>query len=418
MDIIREQKPKRNKRIIQVTAVVAALILVTVGLRSLKPAAPSVERATVWMDTVQQGTMIRQVRGPGTLVPENMRMITAVTAGRIEQRYMLAGAEIGAETVFLRLSNPDVEVQLLQAQQQLSQAQATLITLRSNLQTQRLTQQGLVAQTRTQQLDAQRLFDQNQRLYDRNPDLVAQAELDRSRELAEELGTRLEIEQNRLSVLDSSLDEQISAQQTQVERLRAIVQFNTERLASLEVSAGVDGVLAELPVQEGEWVQAGGTLARVVQPGRLKAEVRIPQTQAQDIAVGQLAHIDTRNDTIDGRVARIDPSVQSGTVTIDVLLPEELPRSARPDLSIDGTVVIERLDNVIYVGRPAFGQANSRVGIFKLVEDGNYAERVNVQLGRSSVNEIEVVDGLQPGDVVILSDMSQWDGYDRVRLRG
>ena len=418
MDIIREQKPKRNKRIIQVTAVVAALILVTVGLRSLKPAAPSVERATVWMDTVQQGTMIRQVRGPGTLVPENMRMITAVTAGRIEQRYMLAGAEIEAETVFLRLSNPDVEVQLLQAQQQLSQAQATLITLRSNLQTQRLTQQGLVAQTRTQQLDAQRMYDQNQRLYERNPDLVAQAELDRSRELAEELGTRLEIEQNRLSVLDSSLDEQISAQQTQVERLRAIVQFNTERLASLEVSAGVDGVLAELPVQEGEWVQAGGTLARVVQPGRLKAEVRIPQTQAQDIAVGQLAHIDTRNDTIDGRVARIDPSVQSGTVTIDVLLPEELPRSARPDLSIDGTVVIERLDNVIYVGRPAFGQANSRVGIFKLVEDGNYAERVNVQLGRSSVNEIEVVDGLQPGDVVILSDMSQWDGYDRVRLRG
>ncbi|MGW8264934.1 MAG: efflux RND transporter periplasmic adaptor subunit [Longimicrobiales bacterium] len=418
MDIIREQKPKKNKRIIQVSAAAVALILVTVGLRSLKPAAPSVERATVWMDTVQQGTMVRQVRGPGTLVPENMRMITAVTAGRIEQRYLLAGAQIEAETVILRLSNPDVEVQLLQSQQQLSQAEATLITLRSSLQTQRLTQQGLVAQTRTQYLDAKRIYDQNQRLYDRNPELVAQAELDRSRELADELETRLTLEQERLDVLENSVDEQITAQQTQVERLRAIVQFNTERLASLEVTAGVDGVLAELPVQEGEWVQAGGTLARVVQPGRLKAEIRIPQTQAQDITVGQIAFIDTRNDTIEGHVARIDPAVQSGTVTIDVILPEELPRSARPDLSVDGTVVIERLDNVIYVGRPAFGQGNSRVGIFKLVEDGNYAERVNVQLGRSSVNEIEVTEGLQPGDVVILSDMSQWDGYDRVRLRG
>ena len=418
MDIIREQKPKKNKRIIQISAVVVALVLITLGLRSLKPAAPSVDRATVWMDTVQQGTMVRQVRGPGTLVPENMRYITAVTAGRIEQRYLLAGAEIDSSTVILRLSNPDVEVQLLQSQQQLSQAEAGLITLRSNLETQRLTQQGLVAQIRTQYLDAQRVYDQNQRLYERNPDLVAQAELERSKEQADELRTRLQLEEEQLSVLEGAVQEQIDAQQTQIRRLQAIVQFNTERLASLEVIAGVDGVLAELPVQEGEWVQAGGTLARVVQPGRLKAEIRIPQTQAQDITVGQLANIDTRNDTIEGRVARIDPAVQSGTVTIDVALPENLPRSARTDLSVDGTVIIERLDDVIYVGRPAFGQANARVGIFKLVDDGNYAERVNVQLGRSSVNEIEVTDGLQPGDIVILSDMSQWDGYERVRLRG
>lgn len=418
MDIIREQKPKKNKRIIQVSAVIVALILVTIGLRSLEPAAPSVDRATVWMDTVQQGTMVRQVRGPGTLVPENNRLITAVTAGRIEQRYMLAGAEIDSFTVILRLSNPDVEIQLLLSQQQLSQAEAGLITLRSTLQTQRLTQQGLVAQTRTLFLEAQRVFDQNRRLYERNPDLVAQAELDRSREQAEELEVRLQIEKDRLRVIEGSTQEQIDAQETQVHRLRAIVQFNAERLASLEVRAGVSGVLTELPVQDGEWVQAGGTLARVVQPGRLKAEIRIPQTQAQDIVVGQVAYIDTRNDTIEGRVTRIDPAVQSGTVTIDVTLPENLPRSARTDLSVDGTVVIERLDDVIYVGRPAFGQANSRVGIFKLVDDGKYAERVNVQLGRSSVNEIEVVDGLQPGDVVILSDMSQWDGFDRVRLKG
>ncbi len=417
MDIIREQKPKKNKRIIQASVVILALVLVTVGLRSLKPAAPSVDRATVWTDTVQRGTMVRQVRGPGTLVPENNRLITAVTAGRIEQRYMLAGAEIDSSTVILRLSNPDVEVQLLQSQQQLSQAQAQLITLRSSLATQRLTQEGLVAQTRTQYLDAKRIYDQNQRLYDRNPDLVAQAELERSKELAEELETRLGLEQERLEVLESSVAEQIQAQESQVERLKAIVQFNTERLSSLEVIAGVSGVLAELPVQEGEWVQAGGTLARVVQPGRLKAEIRVPQTQAQDIVVGQTAYVDTRNDTIVGRVARIDPAVQAGTVTIDVALPEDLPRSARTDLSVDGTVEIERLEDVVYVGRPAYGQANSRVGMFKLVEDGNYAIRVNVQLGRSSVNEIEVIDGLQPGDVVILSDMSNWDGYDRVRLR-
>jgi len=418
VDIIREQKPKKNKRIMQAAAVIITLTLVTVGLKSLKPAAPSVDRATVWMDTVQQGTMVRQVRGPGTLVPENNRLITAVTAGRIEQRYMLAGAEIDSTTVILRLSNPDLGIQLLQSQQQLSQAEAGLITLRSNLQTQRLTQQSMVAQTRTAFLEAQRIHNQNRQLFDRNPDLVAPAELERSQESAEELETRLRIETERLEVIEGSTQEQLDAQATQIQRLRAIVQFNADRVASLEVTAGVAGVLTELPVQEGEWVQAGGTLARVVQPGRLKAEIRIPQTQAQDIVVGQMAYIDTRNDTIEGRVIRIDPAVQSGTVTIDVMLPEELPRSARTDLSVDGTVIIERLDDVIYVGRPAFGQANNRVGIFKLVDDGNYAERVNVQLGRSSVNEIEVIDGLQPGDVVILSDMSQWDGFDRVRLRG
>ncbi|MFH1762695.1 MAG: HlyD family efflux transporter periplasmic adaptor subunit [Gemmatimonadota bacterium] len=418
MDIIREQKPKRNKRIIQATVGIVVLILITWGLRSLKPAAPSVDRATVWTDTVQFGTMVRAVRGNGTLVPVEMRYITAVTAGRVEQRYLLPGIEIDSSTVILRLSNPDVEVQLLQSQQQLSQAEAQLITLRSGLETQRLTQEGMVAQMRTQSLDANRVYGQNQRLFERNPDLVAKAELERSQELAEELETRLGLERERLQVLASSVEEQIEAQRTQVGRLQAIVQFNAVRLASLEVTAGVSGVLAELPVQEGEWVQAGGSLARVVQPGRLRAEVRIPQTQAQDISVGQRAYIDTRNDTIIGTVSRIDPAVQNASVLIDVALPDSLPRSARPDLSIDGTVEIERLEDVIYVGRPAFGNANSRVGIFKLVEDGNYAERVSVQLGASSVNEIQVLEGLQPGDVVILSPMDQWDGYDRVRLRG
>jgi len=418
LDIIREQKPKRNKRIIQASVAILVIALITWGLKSLEPAAPSVDRATVWTDTVQFGTFVRAVRGNGTLVPEEMRYITAVTAGRVEQRFLLPGVEIDSSTVILRLSNPDVQVELLQSQQQLSQAQTLLITLRSGLETQRLTQEGMVAQMRSQSLDANRVYDQNRRLYDRNPDLVAQAELDRSRELAEELETRLRLERERLVVLASSVQEQIEAQQGQVGRLQAIVQFNTERLASLEVTAGVSGVLAELPVQEGEWVQAGGSLARVVQPGRLRAEVRIPQTQAQDIVVGQTAYIDTRNDTILGRVSRIDPAVQNAAVLIDVALPEVLPRSARPDLSIDGTVEIARLVDVIFVGRPAFGNANSRVGIFKLVEDGNYAERVSVQLGESSVNEIQVLEGLEPGDVVILSPMDQWDEFDRIRLRG
>ena len=331
---------------------------------------------------------------------------------------MLPGVEIDSTTVILRLSNPDVEVQLLQSQQQLAQAQASLITLRSSLENQRLTQEGIVAQTRTQYLDAKRVFDQNQRLYARSTDLVAQAEMERSRELAEELETRLGLEGERLELLASSVDEQITGQEAQVTRLRAIVQFNTERLASLEVTAGVDGVLDQLPIREGEWVNEGGVLARVVKPGRLRAEVRIPQTQAQELAIGQVAYIDTRPDTIIGHVSRIDPAVQNATVLIDVTLPEDLPRSARPDLSIDGTVELDRLEDVIYVGRPQFGQANSRVGVFKLVEDGNYAERVSVLLGESSVNEIQVLEGLEPGDVVILSDMSQWDGFDRVRLRG
>jgi HlyD family secretion protein len=418
LDIIREQQPKGKKRILQASAGLVVLILITWGLSSLKPASPTVDRATVWTDTVQRGTMVRAVRGNGTLVPESMRWITAVTAGRIEQRYLQPGATIDSTTVILLLSNPDVEVQLLESQQQLSSAQTQLITLRSQLQTQRLSQQGTVAQTKTQQLDANRVFDQNQMLFERNPDLVAQAELDRSRELSQELDTRLRLAREELEVSEATYQEQIDAQGEQIQRLRAIVQFNDNRLNSLEVTAGVSGVLAELPVQEGEWVQAGGTLARVVQPGRLKAEVRIPQTQAQDIVVGQVAYIDTRNDTIEGRVARIDPAVQNAAVLIDVSLPDDLPRSARPDLSIDGTVEIDRLVDVIFVGRPAFGQANARVGIFKLVEDGNYAERVSVQLGASSVNEIEVVDGLEPGDIVILSPMDQWDGYDRVRLRG
>ncbi|GMV06101.1 MAG: ABC transporter permease [Gemmatimonadota bacterium] len=420
MDIIRDTKPqKKKKRIYWTTSIVVAVALLTLAIRQLPSAAPSVEAATVWRDTVEQGTMVRQVRGPGTLVPEQMRWITAVTAGRIEQILSLPGTEVDAGDMIMRMSNPDVDMQLLQAQQQLSQAQAALAQLRTSLQTQELTQRGTVATVRTQYLDAKRVYETNQRLFDENPDLVARADLDRSKESMDELQTRLKIEEDRLGVMERTVEVQLDAQEEQIRRLQELVDFNRDRLNSMQVRVPVAGVLAplDIPLQEGQWVQSGQQLSRVVVPGRLKAEIRIPQTQAQDIVVGQQALIDTRTDTIVGQVVRIDPAVRNGTVTIDVALPAQLPPSARPDLSVDGNVIIERLEDVIYMGRPTFGQANQQVSIFRVTPDGQYAERVTVRLGTSSVNEIEVREGLRPGDVVILNDMSQWDGFDRVRLK-
>jgi len=406
VDIARDPKPKTRKRILQWSIGTVALLGVTI-----------VDAATVWMDTVQFGTMVRQVRGPGTLVPEQMRWVTALTAGRVEQIVVLPGTEIDQNSVIIRMSNPDVDVALLQAQQTLNNAEATLIQTRSNLETQRLTQAGLLAQLRNQLQNALRDHATNQRLYDTNPELVAATELARTGDAVTDLQERVRLEEVQSALLEVSAIDQVEAQQINIESLDDIVDFNRNRVNSMEVTAGVSGVLAELPLDEGQWVQSGETLARVVQPGRLKAEVRIPQTQAQDITAGQVAYIDTRNDTIIGQVVRIDPSVQNGTVTIDVALPRDLPRSARSDMSIDGNVVIQRLDDVTYVGRPAYGQANQRVGMFKVVEDGQFAERINVTLGASSVNEIQVIEGLQEGDIVILSDMSNWDGFDRVRLR-
>jgi len=420
VDIIRDTRPqKKKKRIIWTSAIIGGVAIITVVIQSLPSAAPTVEGGTIWRDTVMQGEMIRQVRGPGTLIPEQMRWITAVTPGRIDQIISLPGTEVAAGDVIMRMSNPDVDMQLLQAQQQLSQAQAALSQLKTSLQTQELQQRGTVATMRTQSLDAKRTYDTNQKLFDENPNLVARADLDHSKELSEELAQRLQLEQDRLKVMEETRQEQIDAQTQQIRRLQEMVQFNQDRLQSMQVTVPVAGVLAplDIPLQEGQWVQSGQQLSRVVVPGRLKAEIRIPQTQAQDIVIGQVANIDTRTDTIEGKVTRIDPAVRNGTVTIDVTLPDNLPPSARPDLSVDGNVIIDKLDNVVYVGRPTFGQANSRVSIFRLTPDGGYADRVTVTLGVSSVNEIEVKEGLKPGDVVILSDMSQWDGYDRVKIK-
>ena len=391
------------------------LVLATVAIGRLKPAAPSVERSTVWIDGVKRGPMLRQVRGPGTLVPDSIRWISAVTSGRVERVFVRPGALVRAGTILLDMSNPDVQLEALTAEQQLAAAQAQLVSLRTNLNTQRLNQASTVGQVRTQLREAQRQLASAESLITRN--LIAQNELQRVRDQVAELTERLQIEQERLGLMSETVDSQLMLQQDQINRLRAISEYQRNRVASMHVLAGTDGVVQDLNLEMGQWVQSGTTLARVVQPGKLRAVLRVPETQARDVALGQKAEIDTRIGVVPGRVVRIDPAAQSGTVTVDVAREGALPQGARPDLSVEGTVEIERLDNVLFVGRPAYGQQNSTVGLFKLGDGGRYAERANVRLGRASVNTIEVLGGLVVGDSVVLSDMSRWDNVDRVRLK-
>lgn len=414
MDIPREP-PKKRKRYVYGGVAVAAVVFTTVALGNLKPAAPGVDGATVYRDSVRRGTMVRQVRGPGTLVPEQIRWVPAVTAGRVERKLLLPGTKVDSHTVLIELSNPEVQLELLEAERQLSQARAELVNLRTTLETQRLNQEGTVATVRAEQLQAKRNAEAGEKLAERG--LIAEAELATLRERAEELAIRLDAEQQRLKTYTESAGPQIEVQEGQLRRLQDIVQFQRNRVASMRVQAGTHGVLQDVPVEEGQWVIPGATLARVVQPERLKAVLRIPETQARDVVLGQAVLVDTRTDTILGRVTRIDPSVQNGAVNVDVSLEGDLPPGARPDLSVDGTIEIDRIDDALYVGRPAYGQAYSTVGLFRVTDGGNHAERVTVRLGRSSVNTIEILDGLAQGDIVILSDMSQWDAYDRVRLR-
>ncbi len=414
MDIPREP-PKKAKRYVYGGVAVAAVIVVTIGLGTLGPAAPSVERTTIFVDSVRRGTMIRQVRGPGRLVPEQIRFIPAVTAGRVERKLILPGAKVQMATVLLELSNPEVRLELLEAQRQLSQAQSELVNLRTTLQTQRLTQEGTVATVRAEYLGAQRTAAASADLMRRG--LISDSEAETARERAEELATRLDIEQKRLAIMLSAERPQLEVQETQVDRLQQIVAFQRSRIASMRVTAGTEGVLQDMPVEEGQWVLSGQRLAVVVRPERLKAVLNIPETQARDVVLGQRVLVDTRTDTISGRVMRIDPAATGGTVGVDVALEGELPPGARPDLSVDGTIEIDRLDDALYVGRPAYGQAHSTVGLFMVVDGGGAAVRTRVRLGRASVNAIEVLDGLRQGDVVILSDMSQWDAHERVRIR-
>jgi multidrug resistance efflux pump len=415
MDIPREKTKSPKKYILGGFAVVA-VIATTVGLSRLKPAAPGVDRAAIWFGHVERGELVRQVRGPGTLVPEGMRFVSALNSGRIEEKLHLPGDTVTAETVILKMSNPDIELQYLAAEQSLSQAEAGLIALKSGLQNGRLAQQGVVANIRTQYLAAQRTIQQNEELEQQN--LISESELQASRELAIELEARLAIEEDRLEIMTSSMEEQLDVEERQITRLEEMRDFRRGQLAQMNVPAGADGVIRELNLEAGEWVNSGQLMAVVVQPGRLRADLRIPETQVQDVVVGQFAFIDTRTDTIPGRVQHIDPAAVNGTVRVEVRLEiDELPPSARPDLSVDGTVEIERLGDVLHMGRPAFGSAKQKVGIFRLVQGTNEAVRVTVQLGVSSVNEVEVQNGLAEGDSVILSDMARWDAFDRVRLR-
>ncbi|HEU4563110.1 MAG TPA: HlyD family efflux transporter periplasmic adaptor subunit [Gemmatimonadaceae bacterium] len=414
VDIPRKPVKKRRNYIIGGIAL-AGVVLVTVALSRMEPAAPEVDRATIWVDTVQRGPMLRQVRGPGTLVPEQMRWVSAVTAGRVEQIHLRPGATVTPTTLLMELSNPDVQLQALDAQRQLTSAEAELVNLRTSLATQRLQQQSALETVRTQYLDAQRNAKLYQTLSEKN--LASSMEVQRATEQAEELKNRLEIERERLQVLEAAAGRQIAFQEKNVERLRAIAQFQENRVASMKVMAGSSGVLQELNWEPGQWANPGAVLARIAEPGRLKAVLRIPETQAKDVQVGQPAQIDTRNGIIAGRVMRIDPAVVNGTVSVDVSLEGPLPKGARPDLSVDGTLEIERLDNVLHVGRPAYGQAESTVGLFKLEPDGKTAVRMSVRLGRSSVNEIEIINGLREGDAVILSDLSQYDSQNRIRIK-
>jgi len=414
VDIPREQK-KSLRRYLPVAIGAVAVIGLSAAIWSLEPAAPGVDRSTIWTDSVRRGEFVRQVRGPGTLVPEQARWIVAVTSGRIERIHVQPGETVTAETVLLELSNPDVQVEGLNAERQLAAAEAELSNLVVTLESQRLEQRSRVAQIDGERRETERRLEASRELAERN--LIPRMDLQRLEDEAREVVERLAIERERLQLLEASLDSRIDAQRRQIDRLRAISEFQVTRSASMSVTATAPGVVQDLTLEIGQWVMPGQSLARVVEPGRLMAVLRVPETQARDLSVGQTAAIDTRNGIVEGRVRRIDPSVQQGAVAVEVALVGDLPRGARPDLSVEGTIQIERLEDVLYTGRPAYGQAHSLVSVWKVVDAGKSAVRVPVRLGRSSVNTIEVEDGLEPGDVVILSDLSAYDAHDRIRLR-
>jgi len=414
VDIPKKPKSRRKPWLLASLGVIA-LLAITVGLSRLRAAAPTVERNGVWLDTVKRGPMIRQVKGSGTLVPERIRWLTADTAGRVERIHVRPGTPVEPGTLLLELSNPDVQLQALEAERQLASAEAELISLRTNLETQRISQEATLATLQTETANAESQAEATGALMERS--FVPKLEVQQVKGKAGELTTRLGLERQRLQVLQSSTREQLAAQAGQIERLKAVARFRRAQVDSMQVKAGEPGVLSELPLELGQWVTPGTVLARVVQPEKLKAELRIAETQARDIQLGQRAEVDTRNGIVEGVVARIAPSASQGTVRVEVTLTGELPKGARPDLTVEGTVELERLTNVLSVGRPAGAQSNATVSLFKILAGGDEAVRVPVQLGRGSVNSIEVVQGLAEGEQVILSDMTAWDAVERVQLK-
>ncbi len=408
-----QARKKRIKRIVYGTLVILVGSGITLGLSRLKPAAPRVDRATVYIDTVERGEMLRQVRGLGKLVPEEIRWIAATTEGLVERIVVLPGVTVDPATVVVELSNPDLEQTTLDVALQIRVAEAELANLRVQLQSNLLTQRAGAAAIEGQANSARLQYEADAELAKEG--LIAELNLNKSRVDAEQLSERLKLEGQRLEIASQAAEAQLAAQEARIEQLNALYELRLTELEKLRVRAGIHGVLQQVPIEVGDRLSPGSRIARVAEPGKLKAELNIAETQAKDIQVGQFASIDTRNGVIPGTVIRIDPAVLNGTVKVDVRLDGELPRGARPDLSVDGTVEIERLEDVLYVGRPAYGQANSLVGIFRLGIDGE-AVRTQVRLGRTSVSTMEIVQGLNVGDEVILSDMSAWDAFDRVQL--
>ncbi|MBV9009710.1 MAG: efflux RND transporter periplasmic adaptor subunit [Verrucomicrobia bacterium] len=416
MDVPRvgAAKKKRRRRIMYAAGGALALLLITVVLSHLKPAVPSVDRSTVWIDTVKRGPMVREVRGLGTLVPEEIRWIPANTEGRVDKILVRPGAHVDADTVILLLSSPELEQAAHEADSKAKAAEAELTTLRANLQRELLAQEANAAQVHAEYEQAMMESETNEQL--KKNGLVAELQYKTAQVKASELANRDAIEQKRLIFSRDSIDPQLASKQAEVDQAKAAAELKLEQVEALHVKAGMNGVLQQLPVDVGQRVKVGDNLARVADPTKLKAEIKIAETQAKDIQIGEKATIDTRNGIVTGHVIRVDPAVEQGTVKVDAQIDGQLPKGARPDLTVDGTIELERLNDVVYVGRPAFGQENSTVGMFKLVDGGSEAVRTPVKLGRSSVNSIEILSGLKPGDQVILSDTSAWDSHDRIRL--
>jgi HlyD family secretion protein len=414
---IRRRRQRRRR--LAGLAGVAFIALAIAALLRLKPAAPVVEKSSIWTDTVKRGEMLRQIRGNGTLVPEDIRWIPTVNAGRVERILVLPGARVQADTVLVELSNPEVQQAAFDAEWQLKGAQAELANLRVQLKTGKLTLKKAVATAEADSETARVEYEVQQDLASNG--IASKVSLKEARTKADELGKLLQIEQERLEAEDDAAKAQIEVQEAKVSQLSAQLDLRRTQAAVLKICAGMDGVLQRLgdpanPLQLGQQLTAGAPVARVANPARLKATIKIAETDAKDVLLDQIAAVDTHNGIIPGHVTRVDPAVENGTVTVDVALDGPLPAGARPDLSVDGTVELERLENVLFVGRPVQGQSQSQVGLFRVVDDGRAAVRVPVKLGRGSVSTIEIIQGLQAGDQVILSDMSQWEAQERVRL--
>lgn len=403
------------RRIVLVSVAVLVLGGVTLGLSRLRPAAPSVDRATIWTDDVKRGPMLREVRGLGTLIPEDIRWIPAQTDSRVDRIVIRPGAIVKPDSIILELSNPELQRDALDAEYQLKGAEADYANLKVQVHSELLNQKAAAAAVHSDYEQAKIQHDVDEKLREQGLGAELNARLSKVKE--EQLGIRAQLEDERTQNAIDTVNSRLQAQESKVDEQRALYQLRKSQLDALHVRAGIDGVLQLVPVEVGQRVTPGTNIARVADPKKLKAEIKIAETQAKDVVIGLKAAIDTRNGIVAGHVSRIDPSVQNGTVTVDVAIDGALPQGARPDLSVDGTIEIENLKDVLYVGRPVHGQSDSTIGIFKLDPDGAEAARVNVKLGRSSVNTIEIVQGLNVGDKVILSDMSQWDTFDRIRLK-